>query len=99
MKFATILLTILGAGFPFSPAAEAAAVTNLAHEAQTIEIETADGYKALSIEAGRTYRTLGAIRVRYQKSYTIYIERNEEFAIWPNGNFGPQKIHDIKRNM
>jgi hypothetical protein len=73
-----------------APQAQAAAIVNLASTSQTVEIEIAGNYRPIVIERWRTWRVIGPARVRYEGRVS-YIEDDEEYAIWNDGTFGPQR--------
>lgn len=88
---------LIGLGFSVNPyLARAAGVSNLTDTALTIEVETAQGYKPVVIEAGRTYTVPGKLQLRY-RGREAFLEVHEEYAIWPDGTFGPQRRTQDKR--
>jgi len=78
----------------FGGAAQAAAVSNLTDSGQLIQIKTADGWKDITIAPGDTWRVYGLAEIRFRERESR-IEHNQEFAIWPNGDFGPQRQLNI----
>lgn len=87
MKMVVFLSVVCAAG---GSAAQAAAVTNLTDEAKTLEMETSEGFVPFTIEANRTWRLEKVVTVRY-KEREIRIGSQEEWAIWPGGDIGPQR--------
>ena len=76
--------------FSHENAANAAAVTNLSKQPQTIELQTGDGWKPQVIEAGTTFRATGDLQLKYMMN-EVFIEHDMEYAIWPDGKLGPQR--------
>src|SRR5688572_26800415 len=70
--------------------AQAAVITNLENAPVTIEVESGDGYKPVTIDSYATWRVQGKVRVRY-KDRESWISNDEEYAIWQNSGLGPQK--------
>ena len=70
--------------------AQAAAIANLTDGPLTVELKEGENYTPLTIEAGRTWRVVRPVTVRYHASdYRIGVV--EEYAAWPDGDFGPQR--------
>lgn len=69
---------------------KAAAIQNLSCSPQTIEIEFANGRRSIILPPGRTYDVLGALKTHY-RGREVRIEHDEEYAIWDDGTFGPQR--------
>ena len=72
--------------------ANAAAIINMADVSKQLEIQTSDGYMPITIEAGRKYYVPGQARFRF-KGREVFIERQDEYAIWGDDSFGPQRRH------
>lgn len=68
----------------------AAAITNLSDEPKTFSYGELDGEKIITIPPGQTFRIPGTVTFRYGDRETR-IEDDEEYAIWKDGAFGPQK--------
>lgn len=84
-------LLLAGAIFMLgSSGAEAAVISNVTDAPVTIEIKTADGFKPVVIETGRTWRTIGSAYVRYNGA-TTYVEDAQEYAIWKDAGLSPQR--------
>lgn len=84
-------LTLALVGMFFSGAAQASAITNLTQAPQVIEIKTAQGYVKHTIGRGETFRLINAATIKfYEKEF--YLPENMEYAMWPDGAFGPQRI-------
>ena len=88
-KLLPVSLFLMGC-WAFAGSVQAAAITNLSDERQVVDIESAQGYLPQEIQAGRTYRTVGNIRVLFNGKIT-YIEAHKEYAIWKDGSLQPQK--------
>lgn len=67
-----------------------AAITNLSGMPQSFIITDANPERVVTIAPGQTFRTLGKSSFRYQNRQ-LHIEDNEEYAIWRDGTFGPQR--------
>ncbi len=74
----------------YSSGASAAAVTNLTDKTQTIEMKVAGGFTPITIEPGRTWRLAANVVVRVHE-HEFQILDIEEYAIWSDGSFGPQR--------
>lgn len=72
--------------------AQAAAVTNLTGEAQTVEVLAAGGYMPQVIAPHATWRLQAKVKLRF-KDREYRIGEHEEFAIWKDGTFGPQRAN------
>ena len=70
--------------------AQAAAIANLTEAPQLIAVAG----QAISIAPGATWRTPGRVVVAWH-GHDIAIEDDMEFAIWPGGDFGPQRRINI----
>ncbi len=73
-----------------SAPAKAAKIQNLSDKAETIEVESSEGFKPVVIPPGQGYDAMGQIKVKYH-GREIRVEHNEEYAIWKDGTFGPQR--------
>jgi len=93
----TILVLLYTALSCYAFPANAAAIVNLTDAAQTIEVETSNGYDSRMIAAGGKAEFLGAVKVRVHGNETR-IADDEEYAIWPNNVFGPQKKYRLNGN-
>jgi hypothetical protein len=69
--------------------ASAAAITNLDDEPQTIMLECC-GNPSVTIAPCETWHMLGKAKIRYH-GRELSIGVNEEYAIWKDGNIGPQR--------
>lgn len=67
-----------------------AAITNLSGIPQNFTIVDTYPKSVITIPPGQTFRTLGKTSFRYQNRQ-LHIEDNEEYAIWRDGTFGPQR--------
>ena len=88
-RFIPPVLHLLGLTLYIS-GAQAAVITNLGDKPQTVEIAVANGFSPVIIPPNETWRTPGKVVVRFHDS-VVHMEDSEEFAIWKNGDFGPQK--------
>lgn len=70
--------------------AQAAAVTNLADEAQTIEIADGNAWKQVTIAHWETWRSPFDVKVRY-RGREFMMHFYEDYAIWKDGTMGPQR--------
>jgi len=87
-RFVFILVAI----FFFPAHVSAAAISNLSDEQQTIDVEILDGFTEVKIDAGRTWRVVSKTKVRYKEREYLLGEQ-EEYAIWTDGSFGPQRAN------
>lgn len=86
--------SIIVAGCLAGTAGRAATVYNLSGDSQVIEVKTSEGFQPVTIENNRSYHAMGKLTMRYNwQEYTIAV--NEDYAIWPDGVFGPQ----FRRNV
>lgn len=83
-----LLLLWVVALCPFS--AQAATVFNLSDAPKQIEVHGFNGFKPVDIPAWRKFSVPGNVNVRFN-GREVYIQHNEEYAIWPDGTFGPQR--------
>lgn len=74
----------------FAPPAWAGAISNLTQMPQTIEVKTSNGYVSHVIAPGRTWRINGAATIKFSAK-EFYLDDNKEYAMWPDGAFGPQR--------
>ena len=73
----------------------AAAIANIGDQPQVVALRQGQDYTLREIEArGRLYIP-GDINVRY-RGREVRIEQGEEYAIWPDGTFGPQSRKQYK---
>lgn len=70
--------------------AQAAAISNLSKEPQTVSYGVWGGKKTVVIPPGRTFRLPGTVTFLYDGRETT-IDDEEEYAIWEDGVFGPQR--------
>lgn len=70
--------------------AQAAAITNLSGKAQTVGLQTAEGFQPVVIEANATWRMLTPVKVQFGNRETL-IGAVEEYVIWNDTTFGPQR--------
>lgn len=90
-KSAFLLSALIGLGFIVNGfSAHAANITNLSGHDLAIEVATAQGFEPVVIAKDTTYSAVGKLRMRFRGKDTL-IEENEEYAIWPDGTFGPQR--------
>lgn len=84
----TLLSLILGGilAMPFS--AQAGSITNLSDEPQTIEVK-AEGYEPYVIQPNRSFTFTSNSTIKFRDS-EFHIQDNINYAIWPDGNIGPQ---------
>ncbi len=73
----------------------AAAITNLSSEPKTVSYEEWGGKKTVIIQPGRTFRLPGTVTFLYDGRESR-IDDEEEYAIWEDGVFGPQRR--LRRN-
>ncbi|MDX2074067.1 MAG: hypothetical protein SFX19_06865 [Alphaproteobacteria bacterium] len=73
-----------------SPAAQAGAITNLTESGQVVEIQSSEGYDAHTIAPGRTLRVSGKVKIKFADR-EFYLDDEWEYAVWPDGAFGPQR--------
>lgn len=73
----------------------AAAISNLSNEPKTFSYDEWGGERTIIIPPGQTFRIPGTVTFRYDGRETR-IEDDEEYAIWQDGAFGPQKR--LRRN-
>jgi hypothetical protein len=85
------LCIILGIFIFLGNEVKAAVITNLSDKTQIIEQESFDGFLPVSIKPYETYRVPGQIKLHYAGRETT-IGFDEEYAIWGDGNLGPQKL-------
>src|ERR1700679_537247 len=85
---ASLLICLTAVVFPL--AAQAAVITNLDDKPQTVEVEMSGGFKPVVIAAGETWRVQGKAVVRF-RDRQVQMNEDEEYAIWKDGTFGPQK--------
>lgn len=79
-------------------AAGAGAISNLTDHEQAVEIQTSSGYSPRTIPARGQFTVTGDARLRFG-GREIYLEDNMEYAIWPDGTFGPQfRMKRTRRN-
>lgn len=69
--------------------ARAAAILNMTDQKVGFEIDTGSGFELVVIEPKMHYRVPGIIQVKKGREI-IHIDYNEEYALWPNGDFAPQ---------
>lgn len=67
-------------------------MTNLTDAPQTITFEADRGMQEVTIAPGDTWRLLVRTMVKY-KSHETLMGSNEEYAIWKDGTFGPQRAN------
>ncbi|MBY0407748.1 MAG: hypothetical protein K2Q01_08645 [Rickettsiales bacterium] len=85
-----VLMALFAVAFFSTSSARAAAITNLTDAPQTVELREGESLTAFSIAPGRTWRVQQKVVVRYQGRENR-INEYEEFAIWKDGSFGPQR--------
>lgn len=85
VTFSLLTFFVLGGN-----AAQAAVITNLSDTPQTFEIKTSEGFTPVTILAGRTWRVPGKADIR-RGDRVVHMEEDQEYAIWQNGDFGPQR--------
>jgi hypothetical protein len=68
----------------------AAAVVNLSDKNQNIQVNTDGKFEDVVISPYGKYSTPGKAKIRFQDR-EITIDRDEEYALWPNGDFGMQR--------
>lgn len=73
----------------------AAAITNLSREPKAVSYDEWGGEKTVIIPPGRTFRLPGTVAFIYDGRESR-IDDEEEYAIWEDGVFGPQRR--IRRN-
>ena len=87
-----IVLICLTLPFSGSKPALAASIINLSSQSQLIEVKEKGGFKPFLLESGRSFRIVGPATFRYNGS-EIYIDFDEEYAIWKDGEMGVQRRH------
>lgn len=70
--------------------AVAAVITNLDKKSQQFDLLEDGRFTPITIAAGETWRLPGRVRVRYH-GRELNINEEEEFAIWNDHEFGPQR--------
>lgn len=70
--------------------AQAAAIVNLSDKSQNIQVNTGGKFEDATIAPYGKYSTVGRVKIRFQDR-EISIDRDEEYALWPNGDFGVQR--------
>lgn len=70
--------------------AQAAAVVNLSDKQQNIQVNTTGKFEDVAIAPYGKYSIPGKAKIRFQDR-EITIDRDEEYALWPNGDFGMQR--------
>jgi hypothetical protein len=90
-KAAALLILLIIAVFTIllQPAL-AANVSNLTDRPQQIEVKRAGGFVPAVIPARETFSVPGNIDLRF-RGRELFLETHEEYAIWPDGTFGPQR--------
>jgi hypothetical protein len=78
--------------------AHAGAIANLTEQPQTVEIKTGGGYEPQQIAPGAVFRLSYPARIRFHEK-EFYLEKNVEYAIWPDGAFGPQRKFGNNRGL
>jgi hypothetical protein len=76
----------------------AAGVINLTEQDKQLEIRTGDGFVPVTIPAWRTVFFPGKVKVRFLER-EVFIEHHEEYAIWPDNSFGPQRRYRHLKGM
>jgi len=90
-----IATALLASACVHSPHAQAAAISNLSDRPQTIRFSVWRAEREVTIQPGHTWRIAGRLTALYQ-GREIRIDDNEEYAIWKDGQIGPQRR--FKRN-
>lgn len=85
----TIFSLILGGILSIASPALAGTIMNLSDEPQTIELRTAGGYEEHIIKPDRNFSIISDSDIRYHGS-EFRLQNNMNYAIWPDGNIGPQ---------
>lgn len=80
------------------PQAQAAAITNLTDKPVQVALKTGNGYEPITIEAGRTWRLTTQATLRFGER-ELLIGTQEEYAIWKDGTFGPQRPNARRGTM
>ena len=91
IKLSRILVNILatGAVFPYFYPANAASITNLSGIPQTLHFDISEGGQAFTVAPQETWRTPGEAWIIYNNR-EVHMNDIDEFALWPDGSFGPQ---------
>ena len=66
--------------------AQAAAIINLDSKPHNLSVNGTD----VTIEAGRSWKIIGKAKIIYQNR-EIHMEDTDEYAIWNDHEFGPQR--------
>ncbi len=87
LRLAALLLSVCIA----SPnAAYAAAIVNITDNDTPMEVKIGQEWKPITIRAGGRFFIRGDARFRW-KNREVYIQYDEEYALWPDGMLGPQR--------
>jgi hypothetical protein len=70
--------------------AQAAAIVNLSDKPQNIQVNTDGKFEGVTIAPYGKYSVHGKVKIRFQDR-EITIDKDEEYALWPNGDFGIQR--------
>jgi hypothetical protein len=84
-----IFLTAFSIAFLAAMPLHAAAIVNISRTPHWVQVREAGGYVPRQIEGYGKLEWPGDIDVRFG-GREVRIERGEEYAIWPDGTFGPQ---------
>jgi hypothetical protein len=68
----------------------AAAIVNLSDKQQKIQVNTGGKFENTIIAPYAKYSVVGKVKIRFQDR-EISIDKDEEYALWPNGDFGIQR--------
>ena len=79
-------------------AAQAAMVSNLTDKPKTLLIQRYGGWDSVTLEAGRSWRTLGRVTILFN-AHEIVIEEDKEYAIWSDDVIGPQRTLRTERKF
>lgn len=75
-----------------APQAKAASILNLTENTQAIVLSGRGQPVVVEIRPWGKYWEIGPIRAKY-RNQEVYIEEDTEYAIWPGGVFGPQRVN------
>lgn len=84
-----IFAIFLTAAF-FASHANAAAIHNLGDVPQRLILYQYNASSEIIVAPNSVYRSIGSLHVSFQER-EYRIDYDEEYALWPNGDFGPQR--------